>query len=256
MPAPRRPSALDLDVEQVQFTNLTLGGGFGRRLPFNLDYVDLGARIAKAMSPAPVKLVWSRENDIQHDYYRPAGMARFAGALDATGTPLAFTSPMPAAATASRCSCPMPSPTKRRWPRRGAPGPHRPVAFGVEFPARILQGIVHRRDGPRREKDPYLFRRDLLSDQPRFEAVLERVAAMADWGTPLPEGEGRGIAIAESFGTIVAEVAHVAVSPDGVLKVKTVYPAVDCGDVVNLDPRFGRFAAGPLAALRPDAMLA
>ena len=70
-------------------TNLPLGGGFGRRLPFTYDYVELGARIAKAMSPTPVKLVWSRENDIQHDYYRPAGMARFAGALDKSGAPLA-----------------------------------------------------------------------------------------------------------------------------------------------------------------------
>ena len=71
--------ALGLDAEQVRVTNLALGGGFGRRLPFYLDYVDLAARIAKEMSPAPVKVVWSRENDIQHDFYRPAAMARFAG---------------------------------------------------------------------------------------------------------------------------------------------------------------------------------
>jgi len=66
-----------------------LGGGYGRRLPFCFDYVDLAARIAKAMSPVPVKLVSSRENDIQHDYYRPAAMCRYAGALDADGRPLA-----------------------------------------------------------------------------------------------------------------------------------------------------------------------
>jgi len=81
--------ALGLGVEQVRFTNLLLGGGFGRRLPFTFDYIDLGARIAKAMSPAPVKMIWTRENDIQHDYYRPAAMARFAGALDANGAPVA-----------------------------------------------------------------------------------------------------------------------------------------------------------------------
>jgi len=84
--------ALKLRAEQVRFTNLPLGGGFGRRLPFTFDYVDLGVRIARAMSPTPVKLVWSRENDIQHDYYRPAGMARFAGALDKSGTPRAVAS--------------------------------------------------------------------------------------------------------------------------------------------------------------------
>ncbi len=94
-----------------------LGGGFGRRLPYNLDYVGLGARIAKAMSPAPVKTIWSRENDIQHDYYRPAGMSRFAGALDAAGTPLAVTLVTTrAAATANRCSCRTRLP--RRRPRR------------------------------------------------------------------------------------------------------------------------------------------
>ena len=84
--------ALDLDADQVHLTNLMLGGGYGRRLPFTFDYIDLAARIAKVMAPTPIKLVWSRENDIQHDYYRPAGMARFAGALDADGTPLAVAS--------------------------------------------------------------------------------------------------------------------------------------------------------------------
>ena len=84
--------ALDLDPAQVDLTNLQLGGGYGRRLPFTFDYIDLGARIAKEMSPTPVKTVWSRENDIQHDYYRPAGMARCAGALDERGTPLAVAS--------------------------------------------------------------------------------------------------------------------------------------------------------------------
>ena len=76
----------------MQYTNLALGGGFGRKLPGYLDFVGMSARIAKAMSPAPVKMIWSRETDMQHGYYRPAGMARFAGALDASGTPLAMRS--------------------------------------------------------------------------------------------------------------------------------------------------------------------
>jgi isoquinoline 1-oxidoreductase beta subunit len=83
--------------------------------------------------------------------------------------------------------------------------------------------------------DPFGFRRALLTEQPRVKAVLEKAAEISGWGTPLPPGEGRGIAVCESFGTIVAEVAHVAVSPDGVLKVLHVYAAVDCGDVVHLD---------------------
>ena len=82
-------SALDFDTDQVHLTNLMLGGGYGRRLPFCFDYVDIAARIAKAMSPTPVKMVWSRETDTQHGYYRPAAMCRYAGALDADGRPLA-----------------------------------------------------------------------------------------------------------------------------------------------------------------------
>ena len=73
--------ALRLSVENVHLTNFMLGGGFGRRLPFTFDYVDLAARVAKEMSPVPVKTIWTRENDIQHDYYRPAGLSRHAGAL-------------------------------------------------------------------------------------------------------------------------------------------------------------------------------
>jgi len=83
--------------------------------------------------------------------------------------------------------------------------------------------------------DPVAFRRGLLGAQPRFTAVLDRAAELAGWGTPLPPGEGRGIALCESFGTIVAEVAHVAVAADGALQVRHVYAAVDCGDVVHLD---------------------
>ncbi|MCE2543762.1 MAG: xanthine dehydrogenase family protein molybdopterin-binding subunit, partial [Acidobacteria bacterium] len=84
--------ALGLDANQVKLTNLPLGGGYGRRLILTFDYVDLGVRIARAASPTPVKMVWSRENDIQHDYYRPAAMSRFAGALDGQGRPLAVAS--------------------------------------------------------------------------------------------------------------------------------------------------------------------
>ena len=81
--------AIGIPAENVHVTNFLLGGGFGRGLPFNFDYVELGARVAKAMSPSPVKTIWTRENDIQHDYYRGAALSRHAGALDANGAPLA-----------------------------------------------------------------------------------------------------------------------------------------------------------------------
>jgi isoquinoline 1-oxidoreductase beta subunit len=98
-------------------------------------------------------------------------------------------------------------------------------------------------------KDPYLFRRDLMTDQPRFRAALERVATMADWASPLPAGEGRGIAVTECFGSIAAEVAHVAVSPDGKLRVRTVFAVVDCGDVVNTDSAMAQVEGGIIFGL-------
>ncbi len=242
--------ALGFGAEQVRFTNLPLGGGFGRRLPFNLDYVDLGARIAKAMSPTPVKLVWSRENDIQHDYYRPAAMARFAGALDRSGTPLAIRSNY--AGGGDRESVYMPyAIADKRAESRDAPHPvrlgqWRSVLSSQHgfFKESFIDEMAHAAG-----KDPYLFRRELLSNQPRFRAVLERVAAMADWGSPLAEGEGRGIALAECFGSIVGEVAHVAVSPDGRLRVRNVFAVVDCGDVVNTDTATAQVEGGIIFGL-------
>ena len=228
--------ALDLDVEQVHFTNLQLGGGYGRRLPFTLDYIDQGARIAKAMSPTPVKMVWSRENDIQHDYYRPAGMARFAGALDTSGTPLAVASYYAGGGNGEAVYMPY-AIADTRADGRDAPhgvrlGQWRSVMNSQHgfFKESFIDEMAHAGG-----KDPYRFRHDLLSDQPRFRAALDRVAAMAHWGDPLPEGEGRGIAIVESFGSIVAQVAHVAVSADAKLRVRHVFAVVDCGDVVNTD---------------------
>src|SRR5471032_2315207 len=98
-------------------------------------------------------------------------------------------------------------------------------------------------------KDPFEFWGGLLGDQPRFKAALEKAAAMSNWGTPRLPGEGRGIAICESFGTIAAEVVHVAVSSEGRLKVRHVYAAVDCGDVVNLDSATAQVEGGVVFAL-------
>jgi len=243
--------ALGVSPEQVHLTNFLLGGGFGRRLPGNLDYIDLAARIGKAMSPAPVKVVWSRENDIQHDYYRPAAMARFAGALDAKGAPIAIRSRYAGGGDGESTFMPYAIGDKRA---QSADTPH-PVRTGA------WRSVLNSQHGFFKEsfidemayaakKDPYAFRRDLLGEQPRFRAALERVAAMADWSSPLPEREGRGIAITQCFGgTIVAEVAHVAVSPEGRLRVRTVYAVVDCGDVVNLDSAAAQVEGGIIFGL-------
>lgn len=242
--------ALGFDPGQVQYTNLALGGGFGRKLPGYLDFVGMGARIAKAASPAPVKMSWTRENDIQHDYYRPAGMARFAGALDSSGAPLAARSFYAGGGDGESVFMPY-AIADQEYSARDAKhpvrtGPWRSVLNSQHgfFKESFIDELAHAA-----KKDPFAFRRDLMGGHPRFKAVLERVAAMSGWGTPLPAREGRGIAICESFGSIVAEVAHVAVSPEGALKVKQVFVVADCGDVVNTDTAAAQLEGGVMFGL-------
>ena len=242
--------ALGLDVEHVHLTNFLLGGGFGRRLPYTFDYVDLGVRIAKAMSPTPVKLVWSRENDIQHDYYRPAAMTRFAGALGPNGAVLAVRSSYAGGGDGESTNLPYAIADKKAT----ACDAKHPVRTGAWrsvlnsqhgfFKESFIDELAHAAGA-----DPYRFRVELLAAQPRHRAVLERVASMAAWGSQLPANEGRGIALVESFGTIVAQVAHVAVADDGQVRVKRVWAAVDCGDVVNTDSAAAQVEGGVIFGL-------
>ena len=242
--------ALGISAENVTYNNFALGGGFGRRLPYFLDYIDIGARIAKVMSPTPIKTIWSRENDIQRDYYRPAGMARFAGALDANGAPLAVKSFYAGGGDAESVFMPYAIASKDAGARDAKhpirTGPWRSVLNSQHgfFKESFIDEMAYAAG-----KDPYRFRLDLLNDQPLFRAALERAAAMAGWGTPLPAGEGRGIALTQCFGSIVAEVAHVEVSSDGVLKVKHIYAAVDCGPVVNTDTAAAQAEGGIIFGL-------
>ena len=242
--------ALDISAEQVQYTNLALGGGFGRKLPGYHDFVAMTARIAKEVSPAPVKMIWSRETDMQHGFYRPAAMARFAGALDASGTPLAASYFYAGGGDGESTFMPYAIKDKTAKGRDAKhhvrTGPWRSVLNSQHgfFKEAFIDEMAHAA-----KKDPFQFRRDLMTDQPRFKAVLEKVAAMSNWGSPLPPGEGRGIAITECFGSIVGEVAHVAVSPDGALHVKTMYAAVDCGDVVNTDTATAQVEGGIMFGL-------
>jgi isoquinoline 1-oxidoreductase beta subunit len=235
--------AADLEERKVILHNQQLGGGFGRRLPGAHDYVDQAVRIAKVMSPAPVKLIWSREEDLQHDFYRPAVLGRFQAALDASGAPLAWIS---------------------RFNGAGGEAARTPYAIHHQD-IRSIQHDTHVRLGSWRSvehsqhgffsecfidelahaasKDPVEFRRTLLTDAPRHRAVLEKAVLMSGWGTPLPAGRGRGVALVESFGTIVAETAEVEVV-DGRIRVHRVCAAVDCGEVVNPDTAAAQIEGG------------
>lgn len=237
--------ALGIGAEDVRFTNFLLGGGFGRRLPYSYDYIEIGVRIAKAMAPTPVKLVWSRENDTQHDYYRPAAMARFAGAIDSNGVPLAVTCSYAGGGDGESTNLPYAiadrTSTARDAKHAVRTGAWRSVLNSQHgfFKESFVDELAHAAG-----KDPFAFRRDLLGDRPRHRAVLERAASMAEWGRARPTREGLGIALVECFGSIVAEVAHVAVSPDGSVRVKNVWAAVDCGDVVNTDSAAAQVEGG------------
>jgi isoquinoline 1-oxidoreductase beta subunit len=242
--------ALGFDYDNVHLTNLLLGGGFGRRLPYTFDYIDLGARVAKEMSPTPIKTIWSRENDIQHDYYRPAGMSRFAAALDATGRPLSVRSSYAGGGDGESTYLPYTIDDKKAS-SRDAKHPVRTGAWRSVlnsqhgfFKESFIDELAHAAG-----KDPFEFRRGMLGEEPRFKAVLEKAAELSGWGSPLPAGEGRGIAVTACFGSIVAEVAHVSVSPTGGLKVLNVYAAVDCGDVVNPDSAAAQVEGGIIFGL-------
>ncbi|MBB6091496.1 isoquinoline 1-oxidoreductase beta subunit [Povalibacter uvarum] len=240
--------ASGLDADQVTLYNQQLGGGFGRRLPGAHDFVDQAVRIAKEMSPAPVKLIWSREEDIQHDYYRPAVIGRYKGAVDSKAAPIVWIS---------------------KFNGAGGEAAHVPYAIAhqdiraVKFGSHVRQGswrsVEHSQHGFFTEsfidelahaagKEPYEFRRGLLEHAPRHRAVLEKAAWISGWGAAPAAGRARGIALVESFGSIVAEVAEVEIV-DGRIKVHNVWAAVDCGYVVNPDTATAQIEGGIIFGL-------
>lgn len=226
--------AAGLDVQQVTLHNLALGGGFGRRLPGAFDYVDQAVRIAKVVAPKPVKLTWSREEDIQHDFYRPSLVAQYQGGLDAGGRPVVWSSRFNGTGMFS-----VPTPPydiEHLELRTSDVGSHvrlgswRSVEFSHQgfFIESFIDELAHAAG-----KDPVEFRLAALAHAPRHHAVVQKAAQLAGWGSALPAGHGRGIALVEAFGTIVAEVAEVEVTADRRIRVHRVVAVVDCGEVIH-----------------------
>jgi isoquinoline 1-oxidoreductase beta subunit len=239
--------ASGLKPEQVTVHNQQLGGGFGRRLPGVQDFVDQAVRIAKEMSPAPVKLIWSREEDLQHDFYRPAVIGRYQAALGADGRPAAWVSKFNINDAAALLPYAIEHQDIRavEAPTHVRIGAWRSVAHTQHgfFTESFVDELAHAAG-----KDPLDYRRGLLANAPRHLAALEKAAVMADWGTAPAAGRGRGIALVESFGSIVAEVAEVEIV-DGRVKVHRVCAAVDCGDVVNPDTALAQIEGGIIFGL-------
>jgi isoquinoline 1-oxidoreductase beta subunit len=242
-----------LRPEQVQIHTTLLGGGFGRRGNPQSDFVVEAVEVAKA-AKQPVKVIWTRENDMKGGWYRPMWYDRILGALDVNGSlvawhhtivgqSIAIGSPFEGAAvvdgidlTSVEGAADMPYEIPNllvdlhstkidvpvQWWRSVG---HSHTAFVVES---FLDELAYAAG-----KDPYEFRRNLLARQPRHKAVLELAAEKAGWGSSLPEGRTRGIALHKSFGSFVAQVAEVSVSSEGALRVHRVVCAVDCGRVIN-----------------------
>lgn len=237
-----------LDRARVQVHTTYLGGGFGRR--FELDFVADALQTSKAVG-APVKVVYSREDDTRHDFYRPASYHVLQGGLDEAGRPTAWSHRMV-----------VPSIMKRFFPgaiQNGVDGeavegavqlPYAIPNVRIEYhdadvgvPVGFWRSVNHTHNAYVKEcfldelaraagADPYEYRRGLLADAPRHRRVLELAAENAGWGRPVPAGRARGIALHESFGSFVAEVAEVSIQ-DGRPRVHRVVCAVDCGPTVN-----------------------
>ncbi|MBS0395258.1 MAG: xanthine dehydrogenase family protein molybdopterin-binding subunit [Proteobacteria bacterium] len=234
--------------EKIRVTTTMLGGGFGRR--FGQDFVIAAVQTSKAVS-APVKLVYTREDDMRGQFYRPASIARLRAGLDAAGRPVVFDARIACSSISAVSGMGDPNAIDeaavegvRDWPyatpnvhvdwARHEPGVGvwywRSVGNSQNtfFAESFIDELAHAAG-----QDPYEYRRSLLDKHPRHRAVLERVAHEAGWGKPLPKGHARGIAVAESFNSYVAEVVEVSLRPDGTPRVHRVVCAVDCGMMVN-----------------------
>lgn len=234
-----------------------LGGGFGRRL--DLDFVGQAVQVALKTSPRPVQLMWSREEDMTHDFYRPAGAARLQGAVNAQGEWMALAihsagdaiTPRHMARAMPKLAGPIDMPDKTT-----AEGlydlpyevPHQRMAHTATrsgVPVGFWRSVGHSHNAFFSESfvdelahaagaDPVAFRLQRLQHHPRHAQVLRLAAERAGWGQPLPDGRARGVALHESFGTVVAQVVEVD-KVDGRPRVRRVVCAVDCGVAVNPD---------------------
>jgi isoquinoline 1-oxidoreductase subunit beta len=252
-------AAAGVPLGNVEVHPVQLGGGFGRRGGAQ-DFVRQGVSIAKAMGNTPVKMLWSREEDTQHDFYRPASLVRMKGALDASGNPVSWYSRVSATSIiATLLKLPLRPPLA---PAEGVDPqsvasifdiPHAIPNIRVEYaqrnafvPVGFWRTVGHSQNPFVREsfmdelateagKDPFEFRRKLLQQSPKDLAILETTAKAAGWGTPLPAGVFRGIAETEGYGSYTSAVAELSVNDKGEVKIHRLVLGIDPGYAVNPD---------------------
>ena len=260
-----------VDIDNVTVHVTLLGGGFGRRL--EVDFVGQAVKVAMECDGKPVQLIWSREEDTTHDFYRPMHFAQLRAAVGADGKVESLR-----IKSAGDTITP-------RWMERGLPalaGPidmpdktaseglfDKPYGFAHQHmshvatrmgvPVGFWRSVGHSHNAffsesfmdelaVETKQDPVAFRAALLTDAPRYLAVLKLAAERAQWGTALPAGRARGIALHESFGSIVAEVAEVSIQ-DGQPLVHRVVCAIDCGTVINPNTVAQQMESGVIFAL-------
>ncbi len=244
--------AAGLPPEKVIVHNHLIGGGFGRRL--ETDGAVRAVQIAQRIE-GPVKVVWTREEDIQHDMYRPYWFDRISAGLDEQGRPVAWKNRFAGPSVIARWLPPAfkdgldPDSTEGaidlvydlpnfhvEFVRVEPPGI--PTAFwrsvGPSHNVFVTESFIDELAAAAKQ-DAVAYRRALLDKSPRAKAILELAAERVGWGETLPKGRGRGVSLQCVFGSYLAQVAEVEVSKDGAVRVRRVVCAVDCGTVVNPD---------------------
>jgi isoquinoline 1-oxidoreductase beta subunit len=239
-----------LAEDDVTFHHSYLGGGFGRRLPFTWNVIDHATLIAKEFD-VPVKTVLSREDDMQQDYYRPAVASNFKAGFDAQGNVTAWE---------NRYTGPVQTPGASHIPYAIPNQSIRVVDSDTHVPVAAWRSVDHSQQtfftesfidelAHRAGKNPYQFRMEMLAAHPRHRKVLEVAAESAGYGRNLPEGHALGIAVQESFGSIVAEIAEVSLDSNSDPIVHKVTCAIDCGRAINPDTAEAQVESGIIFGL-------
>ena len=241
--------ALGLKPEDVTLQTTFLGGGFGRRL--ELDFIVQAAQISKAVNK-PVKLLWTREDDMTHDFYRPVGVNQLKAGLDASGKPVALHFKVASQSVTQRAFG-LPKDTMDPFMAEAAVAgyniantQHDLVIHDTGVRVGYWRAVSHNMNAFANEsfmdelakaagKDPYEYRMSLLAGKPRFAHVLKLAADKAGWGKPLAKGRALGIALMEGYDTYMAQVAEVSLNDSGEVQVHRVTVAADMGHMVNPD---------------------
>jgi len=260
--------ALGVDLQNVGLQTTFLGGGFGRRI--DLDFIVQAAQISKAVG-RPVKLVWSREDDMTHDFYRPMAVHQLAAAIGPDGKPTAMTFRLTSQSITGRVFG-LPPEVQDPLMTEAALAPyaipssqHDVVKHDSGLRVGYWRSVSHVLNAFANEsfidelakeaaQDPVAYRMAMLSAQPRFANVLKLATDKAGWGKPLPAGHAQGVALMEGYDTYMAQVAEVSLNPDGSVRVHRVTAAADLGRMVNPDTVEAQIQSGIIFGMGPALM--